>query len=91
MTQVAEDASNAAKEKDKRACLEDSVLDSFGTLYTSVVDWKAATNDDITTKFKAVLKPNQTITLMRHRFYSLSQFSNFDNFYNPCQKEGCIL
>ena len=70
VTTIPAPAVAAAKEADKRAWLlnyvEDNVLDNFEALYDTTELWQAATFTDIVTKYKAQLKPNQTLTLMRH-------------------------
>ena len=94
VTGVAITADAATKEADKRAWLlnyvEDNVLDNFEALYTTTDLWQAATYTDIVDKYKAQLKPNQTITLLRHRFYALHQASDesFDNFVSRVKKEA---
>ena len=77
VTTVAATAVEAAKEADKKSWLlnyvVDGVLDQFEALYDTAELWQAATYTDVITKYKAQLKPNQTTTLMRHRFYKLHQ------------------
>ena len=93
VTTIAATATAAEKEADKRAWLlnyvEDNVLDNFEALYATTELWTASTYSDIIDKYKAQLKPNQTVTLMRHRFYSLCQGSDesFDTFASRVKKE----
>ena len=93
VTTVAVTAVAAAKEADKRAWLlnylEDNVLDNLEALYDTKALWDAATYTDIITKYKAQLKPNQTLTLMRHRFYRMFQGDeeDFNTFASRVKRE----
>ena len=93
VTTVAATAVEAAKEADKKSWLlnyvVDGVLDQFEALYATTELWQAATYTDVITRYKAQLKPNQTTTLMRHRFYKLHQEEGetFDTFVSKVKRE----
>ena len=93
VTTIAATASEQEKEADKKSWLlnyvVDGVLDQFESLYTTTALWEASTYTDLITKYKAQLKPNQTTTLMRHRFYKLYQEEGetFDTFVSKVKKE----
>ena len=67
----------------------DSVLDTFESLYETYELFKAAGYDDLIQKYKERLKPNQTITLLRHRFHNIVQENDelFDTFVNRVKRE----
>ena len=69
--------------------VSDGVLDTFESMYDTSALFQAATYDDVLTRYKATLKPNQTITLLRHRFHQLKQQEDetFDQFVNRVRRE----
>ena len=77
VTTIKADADAPTKDADKKQWLlnyvTDNVLDTFESMYDTAELYKAATYDDVLTKYKATLKPNQTIPLLRHRFHQLKQ------------------
>ena len=93
VTTVADDATAAQKEADKKAWLlnyvVDGVLDNFEALYADTPTWEASTYTDLIAKYKEQLKPNQTSTLVRHRFYKLHQKEGemFDTFVSTVKRE----
>ena len=93
VTTIAADASDAAKDADKKQWLlnyvSDGVLDTLESMYATPALFQAATYDDVLKKYKATLKPNQTITLLRHRFHQLKQQEDetFDQFINRVRRE----
>ena len=93
VTTIKADASAADKDADKKQWLlnyvTDNVLDTFESMYDNADLYKAATYADVLAKYKATLKPNQTITLLRHRFHQLKQKDDesFDQFVNRVRRE----
>ena len=69
--------------------MSDGVLDTLESMYATSELFQAATYDDVLKKYKATLKPNQTITLLRHRFHQLKQQEDetFDQFINRVRRE----
>lgn len=67
---------------------DDCLLDAFEGLYEKSEDFKAATFDEIVDKYRQTLKPNQTVTLTRYKFSSLTQGDEtFDAFVNRLRSE----
>ena len=87
------DATAAQKDTDQKRWLLDfsldTVLDVFESLFDTTEGFTQATCSDLITKYKARLKPNQTVTLLRHRFHNLQQLPDetFDTFCNRIKRE----